>query len=380
MLVTQDCNLRCSYCYIAKHPRVMKLDTAVKIVDFGFQHTPASEWIEFGLFGGEPFLELDLLKQIADLVVGHPSYTPERVVLNLTTNGTLLTQEALRFVTEYGIHLVVSCDGVPDVHDANRRFADGRPTSTQVETAIRSALAVRPQLPVNAVYGPDTLEYLPDTLDYLGGLGVRVVHLNANITAAWTERHGSLVEGVYAAVAKRYAQRYIDGDPAFISLIDIPVAVILRGGYGPLERCRMAAGEFAFSPEGYVYPCERLVGDGGPKHRVGHVDSGIAVPAELTALVKDHVAPTECAACGVRGYCMHWCACTNYLATGSYGRPSPFQCASERAALRAAFDTARLLQERLGPDFCDHASGLPKANSLRRLPIAERRCHTAPQS
>jgi uncharacterized protein len=43
-------------------------------------------------------------------------------------------------------------------------------------------------------------------------------------------------------------------------LIDGAIAVILRGGYKPLERCRMGAGEYAFGPSGNIYPCERLIG------------------------------------------------------------------------------------------------------------------------
>ena len=50
------------------------------------------------------------------------------------------------------------------------------------------------------------------------------------------------------------------GKPRYISLIDSKIAVILRGGYKSLERCKMGIGEFAFAPSGNVYPCERLIG------------------------------------------------------------------------------------------------------------------------
>ena len=46
--------------------------------------------------------------------------------------------------------------------------------------------------------------------------------------------------------------------------------MILRGGYRPLERCRMGNGEYAFAASGNIYPCERLIGDGeGKNHRIG---------------------------------------------------------------------------------------------------------------
>ncbi len=57
ILMTQDCNLRCNYCYIGKRPRKMSLPIAKRIVGFAYDHTPSCERIEFGFFGREPVRE-----------------------------------------------------------------------------------------------------------------------------------------------------------------------------------------------------------------------------------------------------------------------------------------------------------------------------------
>jgi uncharacterized protein len=40
----------------------------------------------------------------------------------------------------------------------------------------------------------------------------------------------------------------------------------------------------------------------------------------------------------LRDYCMNWCGCSNYYSTGSYNVVSPFTCASEKAAIKTAFN------------------------------------------
>jgi uncharacterized protein len=62
LLLTQDCNLDCSYCYVRKREAVMDLETAAKIIDFVYARTAAEEVIHFGFFGGEPLLQFGLLK------------------------------------------------------------------------------------------------------------------------------------------------------------------------------------------------------------------------------------------------------------------------------------------------------------------------------
>jgi hypothetical protein len=54
---------------------------------------------------------------------------------------------------------------------------------------------------------------------------------------------------------------------------------------------------------------------------------------------------------------MNWCGCSNYFASGSYNRVSPFLCASERAAIEVAFRVFQKLESELGPTFVGHVGG-----------------------
>jgi uncharacterized protein len=364
LFLTQRCNLACAYCYVGKANRSMSPDVATRIVDFAFRNTPPSEDIDIGLFGGEPLLEFGLLEATTRYVEAHESYDPRRVKLSVVTNGTLITPEIARFMRQHRVAITISCDGPPAVHDRFRRLPGGGGTSARVEEGIRTALSVLERVPVNAVYRPETVESLPEVVDYLSSLGVRQIYLNPDFSGAWTERVVERVPEIYRAVADRYIRFYREGRPHFISVIDSKITVMLRGGYQPLERCRMGTGEFAFDPAGRVFPCERLVSSKPEDHAIGSANRLLQIGP-----LRDHFAPgppinAPCVACRIRDYCVNWCGCSNWFMTGHYNRVGPFLCASERALLEVAADVFATLEAELGPTFTDHVGGKGVARSV----------------
>lgn len=81
--LTEMCNLNCVYCYETnKKKRKMSYDTAIKIID---SEIIESEEINISFFGGEPFLEFDLMKKIVDHY-----WNNEKIFFSNSTNGTLI--------------------------------------------------------------------------------------------------------------------------------------------------------------------------------------------------------------------------------------------------------------------------------------------------
>jgi uncharacterized protein len=363
--ITQRCNLACDYCYIQKNNTVMNISTAKKIINFIYENAQINEIIDVGFFGGEPFLEFNLLKEITDLIQTHKSFDLNRVIISVTTNGTIFSQEILDFLIERKIVLCISCDGPSIVHDASRHFPDGSGSSIIVEKNIVQALNTFPRLPINTVYSPENLHLLPEVVDYLSSLGIRTIYLSPNISAQWTKREAEMFPYIYDKIGNKYMDYYREGKPRYISLIDSKIAVILRGGYKSLEKCRVGTGEFAFAPSGNIYLCERLIGsDNGKAHCIGNINEGLIPKVNFTTElnVSNVTVNAECQICGLKNYCMNWCGCTNYSSTGCYNTVAPYICASEKASINTAF---RLIQK-MGDDclnFSDHLAGNPIINS-----------------
>ena len=363
LLVTQACNLRCDYCYIRKRPATMSLNTAKKAIDFIFARTPENEPIHIGFFGGEPLLEFKRIKEITAYIEDHPDFDQDRVELAVVTNGTFFSDPIARFISEHRISFGVSCDGSAEIHDRFRHFSDGTGSSERVAQTIALAVEAFDRVLVNAVYHPDTFRSLPETVDYLAGLGVRHIYLNADYSARWSPADITDLSSIYQQVSDRYVRFYLDGDPRFISLIDSKITVILRNGYAPEERCRMGKGEMAFTPDGSIYPCERLVGAGDGLHRIGHLDTGIALERPACHLAPASPLNRPCLTCGIRNYCMNWCGCSNYFSTGYYNRVNAFICASEKASIMSAFKAFQTLEQQFSDRFFDHVAGHSQANA-----------------
>ena len=366
LFLTTSCNLRCDYCYISRKNLSMSVATLSKAVQFAFRMAEPDDRLDFGLFGGEPLLNLSLVKEAVSLVERKAKDVKHDVRLSLVTNGTLLNDDILDYLQDHHAILQVSCDGVPRVHDMHRRFPRGQGSSALVEINLAAAIKRLPAVLVNMVYGPDTYSSLPESISYLASLGLKQLILNPDYSAAWCAEDIYGLKKTYLRIADLYLEYYRIGSPLFISLIDEKIAVILRGGYGPSERCHMGYSEFAFSPQGFIYPCERLVGDGDRnRHCIGHLDQSEKLDRGHCHATGNICKSIECQLCGVANFCMNWCGCSNYFASGDYGRPSHFICASERFAIEAAQKVLTLVDNDNQLIFIHHYAGLPMVNSSK---------------
>jgi uncharacterized protein len=368
LIITQRCNLACDYCYIEKKRCSMSISTANKIIDFIFANSPERKKIDIAFFGGEPLLEFDLIKKITNIIQSNKYFDLSRVKLSLVTNGTIFSDSIKEYLIENNIGLCLSCDGPAIIHNAFRHFPDGRGSSEIVEKNIKSALKEFPLAPINAVYSPENLQFLPTVVDYLSSLGARNIYLSPNIFARWTKNEADILPSVYNIIAEKYKYFYMMDMPIYISIIDGKITAILRGGYKPSERCRMGNMEFAFSPTGNIYPCERLMGsDDGNKHCLGNINNE-SIPEIACHKISSSAINSACQSCGLKDYCMNWCGCTNYYLTGRYNIVDPFICASERAAINVAF---KIIQEAAdnGWDLSHHIIG--SSATFSRDPGAE---------
>lgn len=362
--ITQRCNLACTYCYIDKKTARMSTATAGKIVDFMYANTPEDERIDVAFFGGEPLLEFELIRRITDQIENHACYNRERIELSIVSNGTIFSEKIAEFIAGHHMVFGISCDGPPELQNHFRRYADNRPSSEIVEQTIKAAVSCLPAVMVNSVYHPDTFMHLGDVVDYLSSHGMRRIHLNPDFSADWTSRDINQLPNIYAAVGQKFVDYYRQKHPCYISLIDSKIAVILRGGYKSAERCRMGRGEYAFSPNGNIYPCERLIEDGEDnRHAIGHINRGLDL-SNLSCNRASGDKNPQCVSCSISPYCMNWCGCSNFMATGYYNRAGAFMCASEKAAVQTALDAFKTIEARCGPTFVDHLAGAPNINSF----------------
>lgn len=135
--LTEKCNLNCSYCYIeagCKKTGMMDEKTAYKIVDeFIEMHKGDRLPLNYSFHGGEPLLNFDLMKKVAEYVKPYRN----KLSLSIQTNGTLITDEIAEFFKENKLEVGISIDGPQFIHDASRYYLGGKGSFEQVMRGIK---------------------------------------------------------------------------------------------------------------------------------------------------------------------------------------------------------------------------------------------------
>lgn len=131
--ITQNCNLRCTYCIYSENlnlgqrshsQNVMSFETAQKSLDFYRNHSIDSEQISIGFYGGEPLMEFELIKKIVRY--SESIFEGRKIIYSVTTNATLLTDTIIEYLVENRFNVLVSLDGPKEIQNRNRKFPSGQ--------------------------------------------------------------------------------------------------------------------------------------------------------------------------------------------------------------------------------------------------------------
>lgn len=134
-IVTEDCNLRCKYCYITHKAsnKKMNIDVAKKFIDYVLNSEMVKQHaVTLDFIGGEPMLEIDLIDEICDYFKlktyekGNSWYWNYRI--SICTNGVNYSDERIQnFISKNSrkLGITITIDGIKEKHDLQRVFPDG---------------------------------------------------------------------------------------------------------------------------------------------------------------------------------------------------------------------------------------------------------------
>ncbi len=327
--VTQQCNLRCGYCiYSGIYTRSrshankrMSWDTAKKAIDFFLRRNIELPEIIIGFYGGEPLLEFDLIKKCVEYV--ESIVEGKKVFFNITTNGTLLTDEVVDFFVEKDFKLSISLDGSQKEHDVNRKFRDGSGSFNTIINNIKRIKTRYPQynkkITIMTTVNPymdlgcvleffDTDEVLDDK--YIMFNSMKETSLEQAIS--YDDKHFCIrnyeyIKLLFSLVGKlndKYVSQLVKS--ARSQFENLRRSTRRRAGMLPVTHpggpCLPGVRRLFVRVDGALFPCER-VSDALEFYQIGTLDNGYNLSNIRRLLNIGQLTENECKTCWCLSHC-----------------------------------------------------------------------------
>lgn len=166
--IAHDCNLRCKYCFADEgdykgRREIMSPEVAKKSIDFVLKHSGPRKNIEVDLFGGEPLMAVDTIKQVVEYARKEEKKYNKNIRFTMTTNATLLTDEMMDYLDKNMGNIVLSIDGRKEVNDKVRVRIDGTGSHDAILPKIKKMVEKRDkskQYYVRGTFTRNNLDFL----------------------------------------------------------------------------------------------------------------------------------------------------------------------------------------------------------------------------
>jgi uncharacterized protein len=175
VLTTLQCNFACDYCIQGdhgdynKHAAKMSLETAARVAAWveGRLDELRSPRFVLTFFGGEPLLNLPVLFQLSEQLHAACAARGVRMVINMITNGLLLTPEIVDRLVPLGLNGVkITLDGDRDTHNRMRPLRGGQGTFDRIINNVRR-IAGKCQISIGGNFDEASVESYPALLEFL---------------------------------------------------------------------------------------------------------------------------------------------------------------------------------------------------------------------
>ncbi|MBE6050386.1 MAG: radical SAM protein [Clostridium sp.] len=159
MNVSQDCNLRCRYCFASTghykgQRELMSQEVADKTLEWFVNQAKEAKHLNLHLFGGEPLVNVPLVKYIVGRVKELEKKYDKKIFMNICTNGTIMNDEILQLIKENEIGLQISIDGPKEIHDHFRPTAEG---GSSYDLIVKNLEKIFAEIDKNAIIPRSTI-------------------------------------------------------------------------------------------------------------------------------------------------------------------------------------------------------------------------------
>lgn len=330
-LVSEDCNLACTYCFEldCRNTKSMSKEVARKGLEYLCENAIKNREDEFHamLFGGEPLLEPDIVEEILkyglELAKNNLRFTSSMV-----TNATILTDKIKYIIQKYkydaNLSVQLSVDGIKEVHDMYRVTKNGKGSFDLVEKNIEGWKELFSEninmLSIHGCCNKQSLPYLFENYKFfrekwnVPRLWFMPIH-----SEEWDPEDVDIYDKELTKIADYVLQRAKEDGNANEVLNYAPLDRCFSHDIRPNAPCGAGKNFVTITADGEIYPCHSFYfNDPESTTRIGNIWDGIDEP-KRELFVKygneDISCAKECPDCDA--YHCYRCIADNWTANGS---------------------------------------------------------------
>lgn len=320
--LTEACNLDCTYCYENhKSKNKISIETLKDIVKKEMTSDNEYNAVEFDLFGGEPFLEFDKIKEIYDYILTLDS--DKKYILFASTNGTLVHGEVKEWLRTHPYFMCgLSYDGTTAMQDINR-------SNSSSKIDLDFFLEMYPEQDIKMTISKESLETLADGVIFLQEKGFKVA-CNLAYNIDWSDECNKEILQRELMKLINYYLQHPKIKPASILEISIMNVSNAYNENKKIRQCGAGLSNVAYHIDGTAYPCQFFmplsVGEEKAKKSLELKFYDEEIPEELVE--------EKCVKCVAQSVCPT-CYGSNYAATGNMYRHDDNYCELTKIIIKA---------------------------------------------
>jgi sulfatase maturation enzyme AslB (radical SAM superfamily) len=195
-------------------------------------------------YGGEPLLCLNLIKQTLSFLDEKNKGSKKEAQYSITTNGSLITKEAIQTFSQHNFSVVFSFDGL--AQNIQRKHGSFKGSVSHIKEILRFPNI---HLEINSVFTSDTVDYISASMTFIIELGAKNINLSLSFLHPWSQHSLEQLKEEMAKLRKRLVSHYRESQ-------EIPVMNFREDDSKGYFYCAGGQDRLAVTSKEHVWGCD----------------------------------------------------------------------------------------------------------------------------
>jgi len=316
--ISNDCNLKCDYCYARKSKKELSEETLAHIANLIVKWVKKKDLkrVKIGFLGGEPFLFAEKIEFFISKLNSLMNGRNDAISIAIQTNGTLLTKEKIRWIKKRKITIGISLDGPKEINDIARKFPNGNGSYNIIRENIQNLIKAGIEPRIITVIHKYNWNKTTEIINHFVDLGIKIFRFNPILPANKQARELSITPNQFFEAMKETYNTLKTLRKQGIEVIEKTTrdyASLLRGHLTNMclkDPCGAGLNMIVFNNDGWIYPCDMLIHEEFKMSPIGEIKdiSELKRNEVLEELInRREIAPRKCTNCIFKTYCNGGC-------------------------------------------------------------------------